>query len=250
MGKLHLLMKKEEIDGQKLNSEKLVVVFDVLLATSTITAALAFGAKEVIPVMNGEEALHLVNENRLKELILIGEYEGATIDGFLSPNPLTLKEVVNGRSIVLSTTNGTVALKKSSKAKRVYAASILNASSVANHLIQSYKDESILLVCAGSSGHFNIEDFYGAGYFIDCLLRNSVNLELSDAAKSALYFYQGNKDKSYEMLSDSKVGRMLTRYGYEEEVKFVCNKSIFNVVPIFEHGKSVVNANLSEKTNK
>ncbi|PEJ57254.1 MULTISPECIES: 2-phosphosulfolactate phosphatase [unclassified Bacillus (in: firmicutes)] len=245
MGKLHLLMKKEEIDDQKLNDEKIVIVFDVLLATSTITAALAFGAKEVIPVMNGQDALQFTNENKKKEYVLIGEYEGNTIEGFLAPNPLNLKEIVAGHSIVLSTTNGTVALKKSQNAKRVYAASILNASAVANHLSQFYKDESIILVCSGSSGQFNMEDFYGAGYFIDCLLDESCNIELSDAAKSAHYFYLGLKEKCNVVLEESNVGKMLIRYGFEEELKFVCNKSIFQVVPIFEEGKSVVNATIS-----
>lgn len=248
MGKLHLLMKKEEIDDQKLNNEKLVVVFDVLLATSTITAALAFGAKEVIPVMNGEEAIQYTKENISNEYLLIGEYEGTTIDGFLSPNPSNLKEIVSDQSIVLSTTNGTVALKKSQNAKRIYAASILNAQAVSNHLCKSYNDESIILVCSGSSGHFNMEDFYGAGYFIDCLFNESLNLALSDAAKSAYYFYLGEKDKSNEILSQSRVGRMLTQLGFEKEIKFVSSKSAYDVVPIFEGGKSVVNRNKSQNT--
>lgn len=248
MGKLHLLMKKEEIDDRKLNDEKLVVVFDVLLATSTITAALAFGAKEVIPVMNGQEAVQFANKNMGKEFILIGEYEGKTIEGFLAPNPLDLKGIVTDQSIVLSTTNGTVALKKSQNAKRVYAASILNANAVANHLSLTYKDESIILVCSGTSGQFNMEDFYGAGYFIDCLLNETCHLDLSDSAKSAHYFYLGMKEKSNEIFAESNVGKLLMRYGFEEEIKFVSKKSIFNVVPIFENGKSVVNAQTSEKT--
>jgi len=248
MGKLHLLMKKEEIDDQKLNDEKIVVVFDVLLATSTITAALAFGAKEVVPVMNGQEAVLFTNKNLDKEYLLIGEYEGNTIEGFLAPNPLTLKKVVPDQSIVLSTTNGTVALKNSQNAKRVYAASILNANAVANHLRQSYKDESVILVCSGSSGKFNMEDFYGAGYFIDCLVNESCTFDLSDTAKSAHYFYLGLKEKCNEILAESNVGKMLVRYGFEEELKFVSRKSIFNVVPIFTDGKSVVNVNFSKET--
>ncbi|PFH82669.1 2-phosphosulfolactate phosphatase [Bacillus sp. AFS088145] len=248
MGKLHLLMKKEEIDDQKLNDEKIVVVFDVLLATSTITAAIAFGAKEVIPVMNGQEAVLFANKNLDKEYLLIGEYEGNTIEGFLSPNPLTLKKIVSDQSIVLSTTNGTVALKNSQKAKRVYAASILNVNAVANHLRQSYKDESVILVCSGSSGQFNMEDFYGAGYFIDCLVNQSCPFDLSDAAKSAHYFYLGLKEKCFEVLAESNVGKMLIRYGFEEELKFVSSKGIFNVVPIFAEGKSVIDVNFSKET--
>jgi 2-phosphosulfolactate phosphatase len=249
MGKIHLLMRKEEIDEQKLNDHKLVVVFDILLATSTITSVLEFGAKEVIPVMDQKEANQLAKERSRDEYILIGEYEGKTIDGFLSPNPIALKGLVSSKSIILSTTNGTVALKKSKNAKSVYAASILNSKAVSEHIGKSYQDESILLVCSGSSGQFNMEDFYGAGYFIDCLLKESINLELTDAAKSAHLFYTLGLHKENEILADSSVGNMLIEYGYEEELKFISNKSIFNVVPIFKN-ESLIDVNKLRKRER
>lgn len=243
MGKIHLLTRKEEIDEQQLTDNKIGVVFDVLLATSTITAALEYGAKEVIPVHNEEEAIKYGQRKNISETILIGEYQGKTIDGFLAPNPKALKDIVSGKTIILSTTNGTVALKKSQKAKKVYAASLLNSKSVAHHLVTNYKDESIILICSGSSGKFNMEDFYGAGYFIDCLLSYSIELEYTDAAKAAHLFYSSNLDKEFEILAESSVGKMLLNYGFEDELKFVSRKSQFKVVPIFENGLSVRNAN-------
>lgn len=249
MEKIHLLMKKEEIDQEKLNDNQIVVVFDILLATSTITAALAFGAKEVIPVVDQKEALSLFSEKDRNEYLLIGEHEGDHIEGFLHPNPMALKDVVLGKSIILSTTNGTVALKNSQKAKTVYAASILNSKSVAEHLSNSHENESIILICSGSSGHFNIEDFYGAGYFIECLLDNNVKLELTDAAKSAYLFYTSFRDREVDIISDSRVGKMITSFGFEEELKFVCNKSYFNVVPIFYKDSSFIDVNKLELTN-
>lgn len=248
MTKIHLLMKKEEIDQQKLNGNKTVVVFDILLATSTITAALEFGAKEVIPVLNGDEALEIAKGMNLNETILIGEYKGATLDGFHSPNPLALRKLVNGKTIILSTTNGTIALKNSLKAKKVYAASMLNSKAVANHIRQSYIDESIVLICAGSFGQFNMEDFYGAGYFIDCLLNESINLEMTDATLAALHFYRNSKEKENEILAESRVGKIMIDYGLEEELKFISRISVSNVVPMLEMGKSIVDVKHTETT--
>ncbi|MET3194779.1 2-phosphosulfolactate phosphatase [Gottfriedia sp. OAE603] len=248
MTKIHLLMKKEEMNQQKLSGNKTVVVFDILLATSTITATLEFGAKEVIPVLNGKEAVEISEGIKNNEVILIGEYNGATLDGFHSPNPLALRSVVNGKTIILSTTNGTIALKNAQAAKKVYAASILNSNSVVNHIRQTYDDETIVLVCAGSFGHFNMEDFYGAGYFIDCLISESIQLEMTDASLAALHFYRSFKGKELEILAESRVGKMMMNFGFEAELHFVSQKSIFNVVPMLENGKRIVDVKLSEKT--
>lgn len=135
MGKIHLLLKKEELDQQKVKDNKIVIVFDILLATSTISSALEFGAKEVIPVLNGREAQKEVIGRQEGSYVLVGEYEGKTLDGFLSPNPLELRERISGKTVILSTTNGTVALKGASSAKTVYAASLVNNQAVASYVL-------------------------------------------------------------------------------------------------------------------
>lgn len=242
MGKIHLLLKKEDIDQEKIKDKKIVVVFDVLLATSTITSALEFGAKEVIPVLNGKEAQKEVDGRNAGSYVLVGEYEGQTLDGFLSPNPLELREQISGKTVILSTTNGTVALKGSSPAKTVYAASLLNNQAVANHILHQLEDETLIIVCSGSSGEFNVEDFYGAGHFIDCILSDgSACLDLTDSAYAAHQFYHGNRKQGEKLLRESRVGRMLTGYGYEKEIEFVSQESLFSIIPILK-GKTIVNA--------
>lgn len=84
MRKIHLLLKKEEIDEQKISENKVAVVFDILLATSTITSALEFGAKQVIPVLNGTDAEKIASTMNGEDCVLVGEYQGKTIDGFLN----------------------------------------------------------------------------------------------------------------------------------------------------------------------
>jgi 2-phosphosulfolactate phosphatase len=233
MRKIHLLLKKEEIDEQKISENKIAVIFDILLATSTIASALEFGAKQVIPVLNGVEAEQMATKMMGEDCVLVGEYQGKTIDGFLSPNPLELKDKLKDKTVILSTTNGTVAIKKSAKAKTVYAASILNSLAVVRHLLDHHKqDETIVLVCAGSSGQFNVEDFFGAGYFIDCLIKNShTELELTDSAFAAHRFYNGTRGNG-EILRQSRIGTKLANYGFEKEVEFVSQESILTNVPI------------------
>src|SRR6478752_2006561 len=128
-GKVHVILKKEELLAKKLEG-KTVVIFDVLLATSTIAAALQQGAIEVIPVKNEEEARKKAETYKPDEIALVGEYRGKTIEFFFDPNPSTLKEHVQNKAVILSTTNGTVAIHNAEKAKHVYAASLLNGEAV------------------------------------------------------------------------------------------------------------------------
>lgn len=239
--KIHLLFKKEDIDRQKTLETKVVVIFDILLATSTIATALEFGAKEVIPVLNGAEAIAEANARENGSYVLVGEYLGKTIDGFLSPYPMELKEKIKGKTVILSTTNGTIALKNASGAKTVYASSILNSKAVADQILTDYKGETILLVCSGSSNHFNVEDFIGAGYFIDCLIRHSGRgIDITDAAFAAHQFFQSNQKNVISILKRSRVGQMLTNAGFEKEIEFIAQESLFNTVPYLADTKRIV----------
>lgn len=242
--KIHLLLKKEDIDRQKMLENKVAVIFDILLATSTVTAALEFGAKEVIPVLNGEEAREEAKERDEDSYVLVGEYMGKTIDGFHSPNPLELKGKTHGKTVILSTTNGTVALKNSAVANSVYAASILNSKAVAEHILKDYKGETILVICSGSSNKFNVEDFFGAGYFIDCLIKQyGDNTNTTDSAFAAHQFFITNKENISVILKRSRVGQILSNAGYEKEIEFISQESLFSSVPLLVDKKRIVAAN-------
>ncbi|WHX38540.1 alpha/beta hydrolase fold domain-containing protein [Mesobacillus sp. AQ2] len=243
MMKIHLLLKKEDIDKQKMADNKIAVVFDVLLATSTITSALEFGAKEVIPVLDGKEAEKEAEDREKERFLLVGEYQGKTIDGFLSPNPLELREKIEGKSVILSTTNGTVALKNSSEAKAVYAVSLMNCKAVANHILKDYQGETIVVVCSGSSNEFNVEDFHGAGCFIDCLIKEyDKEFFLTDSAYAARCFYHAHNQNSDDILKDSRVGRMLSKHGFDQEIEFVSQQNVFATVPILIDRKRIIDA--------
>ncbi|WP_019241581.1 MULTISPECIES: 2-phosphosulfolactate phosphatase [Bacillus] len=241
MTKVHLLLKKEEIDQKKMEDNKIAVVFDVLLATSTIVTALYYGAKEVIPVLNERDAKQKAKGRDLSSFLLVGEYEGTTIEGFLDPNPLQLVDLLEDKTMILSTTNGTVAINNCSSAKKVYICSLLNGKAIADHIHKTHIDETIVIVCSGSSNHFCIEDFYGAGYFLDCLIQNNpLKFELSDSARAALLFFQNTSDKAEMIVKSSRVGRMLEHLHFDQEIKHVVNKGVLPIVASLSKEKSII----------
>jgi 2-phosphosulfolactate phosphatase len=233
--KVHVLLKKEELDHQRL-SGKVVVVLDVLFATSSIVTALAHGASEVVPTLDGEAALAEARRRPPGSYVLSGELNAVTLAGFAHPTPLALLAAdVANRTVIYSTTNGTVAVRKSSDADHVYAAALLNGEAVVEHLERTAGDETVLLVCSGSADNFNLEDFYGAGYLVSLLARPGARpRELSDAAIAARMLYE--RSEALACLSDGRVGRMMLARGLDREVAFAAERSRFRVVPELRDG--------------
>jgi len=240
MQKVHLLMKKEELNEEKLEiGNKIAVVLDVLLATTTITAALNSGAKQVIPVLNSEEALAEAEHFNVKDRVIAGELNAKPIDGLVYPSPSIISPIIQNKTLILSTTNGTVALRKAAAANKVFIASLLNNPFVADAVRKEREAETIVVVCSGNSSGFSLEDFYGAGHFIDCLVGDRRQFELTDAALAAKQFYQARKNSAMETLSSSLVGRMFHQHDGDPEMLLAANKGAINLVPILENGKIV-----------
>lgn len=231
--KVHVLTKKEELDTVRLPG-KVVVVLDILFATTTMITALAHGAKEVVPVLD-ESAAH-AESRQLPEhsFVLAGELYAETLPGFAHPAPLSLLEHgVEGKSVIYSTTNGTVAMGLACSAARVYCGALLNARALVEHIVKHHPGETVLIVCSGSGNNFNFEDFYGAGYFVECLQPHVT--DLSDAAKAALALYR--HAKAPEALLDCRVGRMMAARGLTREVEFACRRDAFPVVAALDQGR-------------
>ena len=229
--KVHVLTKKEELDSVRLPG-KVVVVLDIIFATTTMVAALAHGAKEIVPVLDEKAARACAGD--YPGCVLSGELYAETLPGFAHPAPLALvQHGVQGKSVIYSTTNGTVAMTQASGAARVYCGALLNARHLVEHVVATHPKETVLIVCSGSGDNFNFEDFYGAGYFVECLLPH-VN-DLSDAAKAALALYRHAKVP--DALLDCRVGRMMAARGLAHEVEFACRRDAFPVVPALEHGR-------------
>jgi 2-phosphosulfolactate phosphatase len=209
-----------------------VVVLDILFATTTMVTALAHGATEVVPVPDAAAARACAAE--VPGCVLSGELYAETLPGFAHPAPLALvAHGVKGKSVIYSTTNGTVALTQTAGAARVYCGALLNARALCEHILARHPRETILIVCSGSGNNFNFEDFYGAGYFVECL-REHVG-DLSDAAKAALALYRNAR--APEALLDCRVGRMMAGRGLAHEVEFACRRDLYPVVAALESGR-------------
>jgi 2-phosphosulfolactate phosphatase len=163
------------------------VVIDVIRATSCIVEAMANGARAIFPTPLAENAIKLASDLGREDTFLCGERKGIKIEGFdlgNSPAEFTV-DVVEGKQLVMSTTNGTRALLSVEDADRVLVASFLNLSAVAGVL----KDVSeLLILCAGREDRFALDDALCAGYLARKVL-GGVGREgalLNDGARVAL----------------------------------------------------------------
>jgi 2-phosphosulfolactate phosphatase len=238
MGKIHLLLKKEEINEQKLREgSKIAVVLDILLATTSIASALKDGAANVIPAESCETAKARFDSGDSGGMLLAGESNARPVAGFVYPSPKILREQVGGKTLILATTNGTVALAKAEAAKKVYASSLLNNFAVAEAISEEDGDPTIVIICAGNSGEFSLEDFYGAGHLIDCLQKaGRESYELTDAALAAMLFFQTKRDDAEEVLGNSYVGGLLARHGLSDELSFAAGLDSIHIVPVYKNG--------------
>ncbi|HYD58561.1 MAG TPA: 2-phosphosulfolactate phosphatase [Burkholderiales bacterium] len=234
--KVHVLTKREELDTVRVPG-KVVVVLDILFATTTMVAALANGATQVIPVLDQAAARAVSRELPPDSFVLSGELMAQTLPGFAHPAPLALLEHgVRGKTLVYSTTNGTVAMSHAAGAERVYCGALLNAGHLARHIATAHPGETVLLVCAGSANNFNLEDFLGAGAFV-AHLREILgeDADFSDAAKAALAVYRSAALP--QALLDCRVGRLMARRGLAHEVEFAARENAHPVLPALEGGR-------------
>ncbi|HEV7476428.1 MAG TPA: 2-phosphosulfolactate phosphatase [Burkholderiales bacterium] len=233
--KVHVLTKKEELDSVRVPG-KVVIVLDIIFATTTMVTALAHGAAQVLPVLDEAAARARAKDLPGGSYVLSGELYAETLAGFVHPAPLALVEHgVKGKSVIYSTTNGTVAMTLAAGAARVYCGALLNAKRLVEHVAERHPRETVLIVCSGSGNNFNFEDFYGAGYFVECFAaRLGPAADFSDAAKAARALYR--QVKVPEALLDCRIGRLMASRGLAHEVEFACRLDAFPVVPALEGG--------------
>ncbi len=236
--RIHVLTRKEELDGVRV-AGKVVVVLDILFATTTMVAALAHGATEVIAVEDEEAARAAAAQRPAGSFVLSGELLAETLPGFAHPAPVALlQHGVRDKALIYCTTNGTVAMTLAAGAQRVYCGSLLNASAVAADVDAKHPRDTVLILCSGSGGNFNLEDFYGAGCMVDRFARLlGAGIDLSDASRTARAFFQ--HAVAPQVLLDSRVGRMMAARGLAHEVEFACRFDAFPIVPVLEGGRLV-----------
>jgi 2-phosphosulfolactate phosphatase len=215
---------------------RVAVVIDVLRATSTITEALANGARAVFPVPNIDEAVRLAQNIGREQVLLCGERRGLRIEGFdLGNSPAEFAaERVAGKSLVMTTTNGTPALLASASARRILIASFLNLGAVVDALAAE-EDAALTIVCAGREKRFSLDDAVCAGALVtglrERLGRGAV--ELNDAAYTAALAARARLDALEPLLGRTAAGRQLVEAGLGEDLAFCAQLDRHAIVPHF-----------------
>ena len=216
-----------ELDPAELAGATAVVI-DVLRATSSVTAALAAGARGVYPAGSTEEALRLVQSLGRDDTLLCGERKGTRIEGYdlgNSPGEFT-PAVVGDKRVIMDTTNGTPALLAVAEADRVVTACFANLSAVAAALQES---EDVLVVCAGREGSFGLEDAVCAGALVSAL--GGPGRHAFDDGARAAYVLASRWRVDAEFLGGTAAGRALAELGLDADVRWCAQRDVVDLVP-------------------
>ena len=223
-------------------SGKTAIVIDVLRATSVITTALDNGAREVIPVRTVEEAESLFVTCNASMTLRGGERNALKIEGFdLSNSPLEYKKkTVEGKTLILTTTNGTNAINNIKGADKVILACFRNAAAVADYLVGlSHRgSHDVVIVCAGTEGRFSLDDGLCAGMIID-LLKQQTKVETDDLGLLLQRFYNESKSNLFSALSGCYHLKRLFTLGFYDDIKFCLETNCVTTVPVCREGKIV-----------
>jgi len=209
-----------EVDPTVL-AEATVVVVDVLRATTTVVEALANGARGIYPTASTEEAVKLAHSLGRDDTLLCGERKGAKVEGFdlgNSPHEFT-REAVEGKRLVMSTTNGTRAFVVGQHGARLLAGAFTNLSAVANAL---RSDPHVIVICAGRDDQFSLDDALCAGHLVAKVLDEAgEGHDLNDAASAARLLALSRKP-TRRFLAETWGGQALIEIGLGSDLD-VCS---------------------------
>jgi 2-phosphosulfolactate phosphatase len=216
-------------------------MIDVLRASTTITYALAAGAAAVIPCREIEEAKKRAAGLPVGAAILGGERGGLPIASFdLGNSPAEyIRAAVDGKTVVFTTTNGTLALEQCQAAARVFIGSFVNLSAVVKRLAG---ERAIHLLCAGTRGEITREDVLCAGAIVALLSKTAADFPLNDQARIALDCWRATVPHGAVppqvlagelgvALRETQGGRNLTSIGLEHDIDTVAEVDRFDIVP-------------------
>jgi len=215
----------------------LIIVVDVLRCSSSIVNALANDVKAVIPTETLKEAYRLQEQH--PDFLLVGERKGRKLKGFnLGNSPLEfVREVVDGKTVIMTTTSGTRALVRCHRAEHVLVGAFLNAGAVAKKAVEIAQRNkvNVSFVLAGEKGSFSLEDFLCAGAIASEFPHD--RFDFSDEALAAVLGFERVKDALSEYVKKSRHAKHLIELGFEKDIAFSCRLDHFGLVPVYRDGK-------------
>jgi len=223
--------REEDVKG------KVAVFVDVLRTSSTIVAALANGAKAVIPVVDMEQANKIASALDSSSYLLAGERDSHKIPGYsLGNSPQDVApDVIKDKSLILLTTNGTPVIVQAQVAERVYIGAFLNLKALSLELQQLGKD--IVILCAGSRNRISTEDTLLAGMLVHSIFPQGLPDSASDSARLVWSQYQMEADSLVPAIHRGSHAQRLKSLGYDSDIDFCAQVDLFPVVPHLKEGR-------------
>lgn len=211
-------------------AEGITVVVDIFRATSAICTALQNGVTEVIPVASIHDAKRYAEDD---DMIIAAERGGEVVDGFKYGNsPLSYinnKEVV-GKTLVLTTTNGTQAIEAAKNDGDLVIGSFCNMKVLSDWLVKEGQD--VMILCAGWKNRMNLEDSLFAGALVDILLKEGFEYDIdSDAAITAKTLYDASEGDMLGFLENSSHRNRLKNLHLEKDIEYCLELNTCHVVP-------------------
>ncbi|MBS1518619.1 MAG: 2-phosphosulfolactate phosphatase [Bacteroidetes bacterium] len=241
MKSINILLTQSLVQDDLVLKDKNVIILDVLRATTTMTVALANGAREIIPTESIATAVRVAKGS--KNSLLCGERNGKIVDGFgLGNSPLEYTpEVVKDKALIFSTTNGTLAIIKSKFAKNCVLASFLNISAVVDYV--NSIDEDFTIICSGKLNDFCLEDAVCAGMLLNKLSAGR-ELEMKDSEIAAMNLCNDlamllnvpSQEKILRLFNISEHGKYLSSIGFEKDLEIASKLDSYPYIPLFRNG--------------
>jgi 2-phosphosulfolactate phosphatase len=217
------------------DDDSIVVIIDVLRATSAICVAFMNGAEKMIPVATVEEARAYKEHGFLAG----AERDAVKVEGFdFGNSPYDyITDKIKGKTIALSTTNGTQAIDVARAAHKVVIGSFLNIDVLCDWLVK--EDRNILLLCSGWKNKFNLEDSLFAGAMTHELLKRRSGYKLGDGCLALQYLYEMAKEDPMKFLSKASHKERLVKLNLKKDIRYCLTPNQAPVIPILE-GKYLV----------
>jgi 2-phosphosulfolactate phosphatase len=215
-----------------------VVVLDLLRATTTIAVALYHGARAVLPAASTEEALRLAQNLERDDVVLAGERKSQRIPGFaLGNSPLEFTaDAVRGKTVVMTTTNGTPALIAAQGGREVIVGAAVNFSAVVERCRAALAASGdLVILCAGRERQFALEDAFAAGRLTKVLLPEGglKTVQVNDGALAALELARHYGERWLRAFRASSHGRELETIGFREDVKVCASEDTHPILPLY-----------------
>ena len=232
--RVEVCFSPDEFDLYK-QEYSVVVAIDVLRATTAICTAFHHGAEKIIPVSSVEEAL----EYKRMGFMAGAERGGKIVDGFdFGNSPYSfMGDAVRGKTLVLTTTNGTRAINLAAKTHKVIVGALVNLDAVIEYLIEQPDD--VLLLASGWQGKFNLEDSICAGAITEALLASGKYLSDEDSTIAAMFLFQKARDNYFGFLKASSHRRRLRNLNLNEDIKYCLTPNQTRVIPVYVDGALV-----------